>query len=267
MALEPWQPRCVLGPRSLFDIDDRIDDLFGSFPRMWPGLRWTEDSIGWTPPVDLVEHDNELVLRVDLPGLDREDVQLTLENGMLTLRGRRERCEEERNDHYHAVERWSGPFSRTLTLPAEIDAEKISSIFNDGVLKVRIPKTETAKSKQIHIKTLHWTHHGFIDSEAPRIFSGERSETKPCDSGAGRPRNIRDRPIMGSQRGAAKRSCPEGGRSWSRGSSFRGPGPIAVRLRASGATRPTSGSSPLASRKEPDRSSVIISAGASTWSR
>ena len=105
----------------------------------------------WVPAMDLVETDDHLVLKADLPGLDRDDVSIEIKDGVLTVSGERKTEHEERGDGYHRVERAFGGFSRSLTLPRGIDANQVSADFDKGVLEVRIPKPEEQKPQRVEI--------------------------------------------------------------------------------------------------------------------
>jgi HSP20 family protein len=105
----------------------------------------------WIPAMDLVETDADFVLRADLPGLSEEDVNIELEDNVLTVSGERTGEHEERKEGYYRVERSSGSFSRSLTLPEGVDPEGIKASFDRGVLEVRIPKPEERKPRKVAI--------------------------------------------------------------------------------------------------------------------
>jgi HSP20 family protein len=103
--------------------------------------------------MDLVETDEHLVLKADLPGLDSEDVEIEINDGVLTVSGERKTEHEERKEGYHRVERSYGGFSRSLSLPQDIDAEQVEASFDKGVLEVRIPKPAERKPHRVQIGT------------------------------------------------------------------------------------------------------------------
>jgi HSP20 family protein len=105
----------------------------------------------WIPPMDLVETEEEFVLRADLPGLAEGDVNVELEDSVLTISGERKSEHEERKEGYYRVERASGAFSRSLTLPEGVNAEAIKAHFDKGVLEIRIPKPEEKKPRKVAI--------------------------------------------------------------------------------------------------------------------
>lgn len=106
-------------------------------------------AMGWAPPVEIYETDNELVLLAEIPGLDKKDVHISFENGQLSISGERKLGEKSRN--YHRNERFYGSFERTFQFPGSVDGDKISANLKDGVLHIRIPKKEEAKARQIQV--------------------------------------------------------------------------------------------------------------------
>jgi HSP20 family protein len=150
MAIVRWEPF-----RDLAGLQERMNRLFEeSLRTRGSGSGQEEDwALGgsWAPPVDIYEHESNIVLKAELPGIDPKDVELRVENNVLTVRGQRKLEEEVKRDNYHRVERAYGVFTRQFTLPTTVDAEKIKADYKDGVLKVVIPKREEAKPKQISI--------------------------------------------------------------------------------------------------------------------
>lgn len=110
---------------------------------------WSHSEV--TPRVDETEDEKAFHVRVELPGMDREDVDITLSNGMLTVRGEKKREEEEKGKDFYRKERSFGAFRRTLPIPAEVDEKRIEASFSKGVLSIDLPKTESARSKITHI--------------------------------------------------------------------------------------------------------------------
>jgi HSP20 family protein len=144
MTLVRWDPaREVDSLQS--EVNRLFDTFFGGRPSNSSGAR------RWVPAMDLTETDDHLVLRADLPGLDRDDVDIEVKDGVLTVSGERKTAQEERTDGFYRVERAFGSFSRSLSLPDHVDASKIAADFNKGVLEVRIPKPEERKPQRIEI--------------------------------------------------------------------------------------------------------------------
>jgi HSP20 family protein len=128
-----------------------INHLFdGSF---FPTLSLDDDmSLGsWRPVVDIYENEDSVVVKAELPGVDKKDIKVDLKDGVLTLTGERSHEKEVNEDKYYRKERAYGRFHRSFTVPAEIDPDKIKAEFKDGVLKVEIPKPEEQKPKKIAV--------------------------------------------------------------------------------------------------------------------
>jgi HSP20 family protein len=137
--------------RELSTMQDRINRIFGdAYTR-----RYDDDLTQrgeWFPPVDIYENGNEeIVLKAELPGLKREDIDLRVENNTLTLRGERKRETEVKQEQYHRVERSYGAFSRSFSLPSRIDTEKVRAEFKEGVLSITLPVKTEAKPRQIEV--------------------------------------------------------------------------------------------------------------------
>lgn len=109
-------------------------------------------ALEWTPPVDIIERENELVLTAELPGMRREDVEVELENNVLTIRGEKRAEHEEKGEERYIYERQFGEFTRSFTLPRTVDADRIRARFSDGVLTVTMPKVEESRGKRIDIE-------------------------------------------------------------------------------------------------------------------
>jgi HSP20 family protein len=120
------------------------------FNEMLPSL-WKEEE-GFYPELDIAETDEHIVVKADLPGIEVKDLDISLVNDVLTIRGERKETLEEKKEHYHRVERRCGLFHRSFTLPAEVKAEEIDAHYKDGVLTLSIPKSEVAKPKKIEVK-------------------------------------------------------------------------------------------------------------------
>jgi len=104
------------------------------------------------PSIDLAEKDNELVVKCEVPGMDPKDINISLSDGVLTIRGEKKQEREEKEADYHLVERSYGSFSRSIQLPKQVQSEKISASYKNGILKITLPKSEEAKKKEIKIK-------------------------------------------------------------------------------------------------------------------
>jgi len=136
------------------NIWDELFNMRHDFDRML-GQGETQVGAGWCPVVDVHESKDEVVLKAELPGLSSGDVELNIENGVLTISGekKQERAEGEEGTEYHLVERRYGRFERRFSLPRSVDPEKVKAEFNDGVLSIALSKVEAAKPRRIQIKT------------------------------------------------------------------------------------------------------------------
>src|SRR5229473_8405128 len=145
MAVVRWDPFRDLGL-----LQDRMNRLFDDAGRTW---RTDEPAAttSWSPSVDIFETEGEIVVKAELPGVDRKDITLHLENNVLTLKGERRFEKETKEENYHRIERSYGNFSRSFSIPATVDEEKIRADYKDGVLKIVLPKKEQSKPKQIKI--------------------------------------------------------------------------------------------------------------------
>jgi HSP20 family protein len=145
MTLVRWEP-----VRELHSRQHEINRLFGSasdspWPQRGGGGR------RWIPAMDLVESDTEYLLRADLPGLGQDEVSIEVDDNVLTVSGERRSTHDQRGEGYFRIERASGTFARSLTLPKGVEADAISATFADGVLEVRIPKPEQRKPHRVAI--------------------------------------------------------------------------------------------------------------------
>jgi HSP20 family protein len=107
--------------------------------------------VEWVPVVDVMETDEEFQISAELPGVEKKDVKLSVENGVLLISGRREQ-EEEKGKRYHKIERAYGSFARSFTMPDVVDEQKVTAEFKNGVLTVRLPKSEKASPKSIEVR-------------------------------------------------------------------------------------------------------------------
>jgi HSP20 family protein len=146
MAVVRWDPF-----RDLNVLQDRMNRLFEDAGRGWRGNEEPAATTTWSPAVDIFETEGEIVVKAELPGMDRNDITLNLEKNVLTLKGDRKLEKETKDDNYHRIERSYGSFSRAFSIPATVDEEKISADYKEGVLKIVLPKKEQAKPKQIRI--------------------------------------------------------------------------------------------------------------------
>ena len=129
------------------DFHQHLDRWVGNFAG-------EKDSVGrnWAPAVDIFERGEDTIVRAELPGVRKEDVDLKVENNVLTLRGEKRRDEAAEQEHYHRSERHYGSFTRSFKLPSTVDTSRIQARYENGVLEIVVPKAEEAKPKQIEVK-------------------------------------------------------------------------------------------------------------------
>jgi HSP20 family protein len=136
--------------RDLRSLQDEVNRLFSTNMTRF----FSDEGIArgaWNPNVDIYENKDQIVLEAELPGMNREDFDLSIENNVLTLRGERRFEKKDDNDNYHRVERSYGSFTRSFTLPQTVSAEGAQAEYRNGVLRVALPKREETKARKIQI--------------------------------------------------------------------------------------------------------------------
>ena len=151
MTLTRWQRPDWDSMRQLSSsLRDEIDRLFGA-PLAWFENGSQPFSSGWLPAVDVYEDKDNVFVRAELPGMKKEEIDISLHEGVLTLSGERKLEKEYDKAESHRVERFTGRFQRSITLPAPVDAAKVRATYKDGILAITLPKAEEAKPKQINV--------------------------------------------------------------------------------------------------------------------
>ena len=140
MSLIKWDPF-----RELNTLNERLGNVFR---KDWDAPFSTT---AWNPSVDIFENDNEVVIKAELPGLNAKDIDVKLENNVLTLKGERRFEKEAKEENYHRIEREYGGFSRVFSLPVTVNAENVHAEYKDGVLRVVLPKKEETRRKPITV--------------------------------------------------------------------------------------------------------------------
>jgi len=141
MSLVRWEPF-----RDLLALQERLNRGFEA------NRQTGEEQLGtWAPAVDIYETEKEIVLKADLPGMNLADVDISLNNNVLSVRGERKFEKDVKEDNYHRVERTYGNFVRTFTLPNTVNADQIEASYENGVLRITMPKREEARPKQIKV--------------------------------------------------------------------------------------------------------------------
>lgn len=148
MSLIQWEP--------FADTESVFNRLVSSSLARWPrGLgQASGGKLDWSPSADISETDQEYVIRAELPAVKKEDVQVTFDDGMITIKGERKQQKEDKSEKYHRIESFYGSFERAFTLPENINADSIRCESKDGILTVHIPKMQTQKAqpKQISVQ-------------------------------------------------------------------------------------------------------------------
>ena len=134
-----------------------LDRMRGEMDRLWEAFfegrpRRRTDEGEWIPSVDVSETKNDLVVKAELPGMDPKDIDISLSDGHLIIRGEKKQEREEKEEDYHFIERSYGSFTRSIQLPKEVKHDKINASYKNGILKVVLPKSEEAKTKEIKIR-------------------------------------------------------------------------------------------------------------------
>jgi HSP20 family protein len=153
MALVRWDPI-----REIDSLQGEMNRLFASYfdtPTTRPNDNGTTTARRWVPAMDLVETREHFVLKADLPGITESDVHIEVANNVLTVAGERKAEHEDKHEGYYRLERATGAFSRSLTLPEGIDPESVRATFDHGVLEVRIPKPIEVKPRRVQIDVEH----------------------------------------------------------------------------------------------------------------
>ncbi|MBC8412106.1 MAG: Hsp20/alpha crystallin family protein [Nitrospira sp.] len=151
-SLEPIRHEGWLSPVS------RMEDMFTDFFRrplsrgMWPSMERLLEEVEPVPTVDIFEEKDSIVLKSDMPGISKEDIEISLTDDTITLSGEKKHEEKIEKKNYYRMERSSGSFCRTFNLPAEVQTDKAKASFKEGVLEIRIPKSESAKKKEQKLK-------------------------------------------------------------------------------------------------------------------
>jgi HSP20 family protein len=150
--IAPWKAFKELAPLRDFErMRQEMDRLWDSFFVGGPS-RKGEEAAEWLPSLDVSETKTDIVVKAEVPGMDPKDIDISLSNEVLTIRGEKKQEKEEKDENYHFVERSYGAFTRSLRLPTEVKSEKISASYKNGVLKIVLPKSEEAKKKEVKIK-------------------------------------------------------------------------------------------------------------------
>lgn len=155
MVIERWRPGRGLTPwqpfRELEEMEQHFADIFGRpvLPAVWRRLPTVE--MGWAPAIEVFEKEDKFVVKAELPGMKEEDIDISVVGDRLTIKGERKTESEVKEEDYYCCERSYGSFSRSITVPSNVDAKKIEASYEDGVLEVNLPKAPEVKPKKIAV--------------------------------------------------------------------------------------------------------------------
>lgn len=146
MSLVKWDPF-----RELEDISSRLNRIFGRVTTRPEPDREMLATADWTPSVDISETDTAYLVKGEIPGVKKEDVRVTIQDGMLTIQGERKQEKEEKGKKFHRIERSYGSFVRSFRLPDDTDENKVKAEFKDGMINITLPKSAKAKAKAVEV--------------------------------------------------------------------------------------------------------------------
>lgn len=154
MSIVRWNPVRDLAtfPSDILGMQKEMNKMFNRFFR---GGTLDEGDLtpsAWVPAVDLIENDDSYIAKVELPGVSKDDVKITLQDNSLTIRGEKKEEKETTESNYHRLERSYGSFQRSLALPGSVRSDKVAAEYKEGILTITLPKAEESKRKQIDIK-------------------------------------------------------------------------------------------------------------------
>ena len=155
--MERRRPRGQTSPRHFREMENEMNRFMEETSRSWPyPLSWRRtpgEMMAWAPSMDIFEKGDSFILRLEMPGVKPEEVDISMTGDTLTIKGERKPPEDINEDEWQASEICYGPFARSITFPMMVDANKIEANFDNGILEVRLPKAEEAKPKQIKVQT------------------------------------------------------------------------------------------------------------------
>ncbi len=154
MVMERYRPRSMRRWNLAEEMDRMMEDPFFSdwpfFRLMW--RRTPGDDMAWVPAVEMYEKDNNFVIKAELPGVKKEDVDISVTGDTLTIKGERKSSKEVKKEDYHRCESRYGSFTRSIMLPASVDADKVEASYENGILEIQVPKAKEAMPTKVEIK-------------------------------------------------------------------------------------------------------------------
>src|SRR5215470_1399506 len=152
-ALPRWEPKMRWGPfKELEEMEKRLLNFFGHVPGALGEKKEALTVTEWAPLVDISEDDREYIIKAEIPEMKKEDIKLHVNNDVLTITGERKYEKADKSKKYHRVERAYGSFMRSFTLPEDADGTKVTAEYKDGILRVRLPKSDNTAPKAIEVK-------------------------------------------------------------------------------------------------------------------
>lgn len=154
MAFDLPSLRSVFSPsrRSSTDIDNMLDDFFNNFENQFRRSLLSRNEIDFYPLLDVSETNSHYTVELDIPGVKKEDININVDNNILTIRGKKEMDKDHKDSNYYSRERFYGDFTRSMALPSGVNTDKIDADFNNGVLTIKMPKNKATSTKTIEIK-------------------------------------------------------------------------------------------------------------------
>ena len=146
MAIARWNPY-----RDMMTVRDEMNRVFNEFFGRGGQDEGAWYAGAWSPPVDIYETDEALIMKAELPGFSKDDISIELKENTLIMRGERRRQDEVKEGNYHRMERVYGAFQRSFLLPTTVDQEKVKASYKDGILELRLPKVQAAQPKRIAV--------------------------------------------------------------------------------------------------------------------
>ncbi len=154
MSIVRWNPVRDLAtfPSDILGMQREMNRMFDRFFRGGTVDDGDLNPSAWLPAVDLIENDDAYIAKVELPGVSKDDVKITLQDNSLTIRGEKKEERETKESNYHRLERSYGSFQRSLDLPGSVKSDKVAAEYKDGILTITLPRAEESKRKQIDVK-------------------------------------------------------------------------------------------------------------------
>lgn len=170
--LTRWDPL-----REMMNLRTQMDRMLSDWPNSIPGMGEGESGSMQRLPLDVSENDQAYVVRASIPGISPEEMEISVQNNVLTIRGETKGEEERQGDRWHLRERRTGQFQRTITLPNNVDSNQVGAVYENGVLTLNLPKSEEAKPRRINVQR------GSQQSAGQQTIEGQRGDGQPYLSG------------------------------------------------------------------------------------